>query len=321
MVRHTLVALFLALFPLAAFAQIIPTIGPALELAATPENPGAGETVTVRALNLGATGSATFVWRVNGRVVDQGIGVSAISVTVGELGEPTVVSVTASNGGTVLGERTLTITPAGVDIVWEGVTYTPPLYPGRALPNPSSAITLHAIPNVVSGGNRVSSGNLVYSWYINSSQAPTASGYGRSTLTIRPPQFTNSFTVRVRAETSDGSVSASGATTIEPVSPEILFYERSPLIGYRFNRAIENSYALGGEEVTVGAFPLYVGDADTPTYRWTLDGRTIEETSQNGREVTFRRSGSGSGAFGVTLTLENAAALFERARSNFLLTF
>lgn len=320
MIRHLLVLVLVAL-PLAASSQTIPTVGPALELATVPTNPSAGDTVTVRAENVASVGNTTFVWSVDGRVVDQGVGVSAITVTLGGLGTPSTVSVRATEGGVLKGERTLTITPAAVDIVWEGLTYTPPFYSGLPLPNPSSEVRLVAVPHVLAGGVRVSAGTLVYTWYVNSSQAPTLSGYGRNTLTVRPPQFANDFTVRVRVETPDGSVRTEGVATIEPVQPEILFYERAPLLGYTFNRAVVDSYALTEEEVTFGAFPFYVGNLDAPRYGWSLNGASVDETSEGGREVTFRRSGAGSGAFTVAFTLENSRALFERARKNFLLSF
>lgn len=320
MIRHLLFVVLVAL-PLSAFSQTIPTVSPALELRTIPSNPTAGDTVTVRAENVASVGNTTFVWTVDGRVVDQGIGISGISVTVGALGTPTTVSVRATEGGILRGERTLTITPAAVDVVWEGLTYTPPFYNGLPLPNPSSEVRLLAIPHVLVGGTRVAAGNLVYTWYVNSSQTPTLTGYGRTTLTVRPPQFANDFTVRVRVATPDGSVSTERALTIEPVQPEILFYERAPLLGYLFNRAVVDSYALNEEEVTFGAFPLYVGDLDSPRYGWSLNGTSVDETSQGGREVTFRRSGAGSGVFTVAFNLENSRALFERARSNFLLSF
>jgi len=312
----------LVLAPVVATAQVIPPLETSLELQVIPNNPGPGETVTVRAQNVSGSSSAqTFVWRVNGQTVDQGLGRDTVTTTLGSAGSATVISVSVTENGTLVGEKSITLRPASLDIVWEGDTYRPPLYAGRPLPTGSSVTTLHAVPNMTQNGVRVSSSNLTYTWYINDSQAPYRRGLGLDTIRATSPQFENEFTVSVIAETRDGTQRAEGEVAIRPTRPEIVMYERPPLLGIRFDRAITNEVALSGNEITFVAFPLFVNSLSEPEYTWEVNGAVVSETGRGGREVTLRKSGEGSGRFSIEFSLENTAALFERAASNFLLTF
>ena len=313
--------LLLLLAPFFAVAQTVPFLETSLELVTIPSAPRAGETVTVRAVNISAPGNTTFVWRVNGSVVDQGLGVSAITITTRALGIPTTVSVSAFENGQAKAEKSITITPSEIDLVWEGNTYTPPLFEGLPRPNPSSSVTFLAVPGIVSFGQRVPAGSLVYTWYVNGSQFPLVSGYGKSSITIKPPQFLNPFTVRVVAETGDGSVRTEAQTEVKPIRPQIVIYEKAALLGYRFDRAVGGALQLEGDEVTLTAFPLFVNSLRAPTYSWSINGSAVSDTEDEGKEITLRKTGEGRGAFSLSFSLENAAALFEKASAAFLLTF
>lgn len=312
----------LSVVPSGALAQTIPLLETALELRVIPNNPGPDETVTIRAENVfGSLGSKTFVWRVNGVAIDQGFGRDTITTTLGGIGSATVISVSIIENGVLAGEKSITLRPASLDIVWEGNTYRPPLYIGRPLPTGSSVTTLHAVPNMNQNGARVSSANLIYTWYINSSQTPYRKGFGLDTVLATSPQFENEFTVSVIAETRDGTQHAQKEVSIRPRRPEIVIYERPPLLGMRFDRAIADTVELFGDEMTFVAFPLFVNSLSEPEYVWKVDGAPVEETGRTEREVTLRKSGEGGGRFSIEFSLENAAALFERAASGFLLTF
>lgn len=305
--------------PLFTSAVFIPTLGSSLDVSIFPEFPRAGEAVTLRAENIANGAGATYVWRVNGSVIDQGIGVRAITITAGGLGSETIVSVSASENGSVVGEKTILIHPADVDIVWEGNTYTPPFLPLRPLPNPSSSVKLLAVPHIVRDGARAAASDLVYTWRINRSQAPVASGYGRNVITATPPQFANAFEVSVVAATRDGAVQAEGVAVIRPAIPEVVIYENAPLLGIIFEKAVGDEFVLKDTETSFSAFPLYVASADAPEYEWRLNGNAVSGNSP--RDITFRREGEGGGVYTVEFSLQNALALFERVATKFSLRF
>jgi len=295
---------------------------PELQIEVVPATPAPGERVFVRAQSVRApTTGATFVWRVNGTVAEQGIGRDSVTITAGEAGTTMNVSVSMSENGVSRGEKSVVIQPASIDLVWEGNTYRPPFYIGRPLMGGDGSVTITAVPTVVRGGARISAGDLVYSWFVNGSAAPKKRGYGVNTITMNAPLFKNEFVVSVTAETIDGILAASNQTRISPVSPESVVYENAPLLGIRFDRAIQGADTFEGEEKTYVAFPLTVGNADNLSYGWKVNGNRVAETGANAREVTLRRSGEGAGAFPIEFSFENAAALFERATTGFLLTF
>ncbi len=313
-----ILAAFLVLLPLPTFAAFtIPTLAPTIDISLNPESPGPRQTVSVRAENVSA--GATFVWRVNGSVVDQGVGVRGTTVTTGPLGSETTVSVSVTDGGVSKGEKSMTLRPAEVDLVWEGNTYTPPFYLGRPLMNPSSSVRLMAVPHLVVGGVRVGASDLVYTWYMNGSQTPLITGYGKSMINVTAPQFINPFSVTVRAATRDGATVAEQEAVIEPTLPDIVVYEQAPLLGTRFERAIEDTFTLADEETTFVAYPLHIGNVDSPAYAWSLNGDEV--AGDTPREITFRRQGEGSGAYSVEFSLENTRALFERASKEFVIRF
>lgn len=321
MVRSALI-LFILCVPFVAGAQVVPFLETTLDVEVIPRSPQPNEVIALRAVNVGSAGGSTFVWRVNGAIVEQGVGRDAITTQVGGSGSAMTVSVSVSEGGIEKGSKTITVRPAGVDIVWEGKTYTPPFYGGRPLPNGSSLITVTAIPAVTDGASRVGADDLVYEWFINSSRSPLHSGYGLRTITIRPPQFENEFEVSVSAQTQSGSVRAENSTLIRPAQPGIVIYEKAPLIGHRFDRAHERSVELAGkDELTLSAFPLFVDNVASPTYRWNVDGEHISDTGFGARELTLRRSGEGAGEARVVFSFESAGSLFERAQKILLLTF
>lgn len=326
--RMRLDALFVTLFvlffatPFTGVAQIIPDFENPIELEVVPANPAPNQNVVVRAHNVaGSLGTTSFVWRVNGRIVDQGIGIESIRTQTGNIGSATSVevSITDESGSTV--ERSVVLRPASLEIVWEANTYTPPFYVGRPLPNGESAITILAVPNVVQGGSRVSASNMVYRWYVGSSQSPYRSGYGVNTVTVTPPQFENTFFVRVVAETRDGSVRAEGTTQIVVTRPRVAIYERAPLLGIRFDQATMAETTLSDDEKTFVAFPLYVNNLDIPDYTWTVGGREATQTGRTERELTLRRENDAGGQVRVSFVLKNVAALFEEAQESFLLNF
>lgn len=318
--RALIVFFFLA--PFFASAQIIPSVGSVLEVETIPSSVEPGSTVTVRAqVPASMAGSATFVWRVDGRTVDQGIGRNAIQVAVGGAGTRTVVSVNVTEGGVLRAEKTIELAPASVDLVWEGNTYTPPFYHGKPLTTGSSAVTVLAVPNIIQNGARVSSDDLVYRWYVNDAQAPKKSGYGASWFSLTTPQFENEFTVRVVAETRDGSIRTTNEISIKPVRPEIVIYQRSPLLGLRFDQATGASHTMNNGEVTFVAFPLYLTSTEGGEYQWLVDGKDATTSNVDPRSITFRKTVDGVGNFSIAVKYQNPTLLFEYGTQTFNLKF
>lgn len=317
--RGVLFALLFFALPLIAGANLLPTLEAPISLQVVPQSPKPGDIVRIEAKYSGENAiGASYVWRVNGAVVDQGVGVRAVTVTLPSLGGSTTVSVSISESGIVRGEASTTIRPADVDIVWEGSVPLIPFVERRGLANGDSTITASAIPHIVRGGARVSASDLVYTWTVNRSSTPFRSGYGLQTVSLTTPQFENPFSLGVRVATREGDIVAEDSVVIRPVRPSILFYERPPLLGLRYDQELGDGFVLQEEEGTVMAFP--VDSTQALSLEWRANGREIEP-EEDPRMVTFRKTGEGRGYFTIELTATGFQALFERARESFLLTF
>lgn len=309
------------LLPVTALAALIPTIGVPLSIEALPDAPLPGGQVLLRAMNYAGNAQATaYAWTVNGKLVEQGVGRTSITVTVGAAGSATIVTVTATEDGVARGTASLTLRPASVDVLWEGRTYVPPFFDVLPLPTGESPVVLYAVPALFVGGVKVTPENLVYTWRINNNAKPTKIGYGVRSLTITPPQFASAFTVSVLVATADGSVRAERTITVTPTAPKAVVYERQPLAGVRFDRAITNTFTLTGSEATFVAYPLYVEDPAALDVAWMV-GKSVVEPGDNPWELTLRREGIGAGQYAIQFSLTSATKLFERAMRAFTLTF
>lgn len=315
--------IFLISVPFAVSANIFPVLDDPLELELIPAVPKPGEVVRIHArLFTENPSGATYVWRVNGQVVDQGVGRTAITRTAGGLGSTTIVELSVSMNGAVIAEESVAIRPAGVDILWEADTARIPLIPHLPRPNGDSRITAVAVPHIVrASGARIAASDLVYTWRVNRSSTPARSGYGLQTLTLRAPQFENPFSITVAVSTREGDIRAEETIVIRPERPSVLFYEQAPLLGLRLDRAIRDSFVMQGEEVTVGAFPLSMNDDGFSLYRWSANRTDVAPSEDDPRTITFRRTGEGRGFFTIEFSAEGFQTLFERARASFLLTF
>ena len=318
--RFFAILFFLVFVPMGAFAQIIPSLQSPIEVQTIPQTPEPNSTIIVQAQNVLNKDSLLFIWTVNGEVVEEGIGLDRTTLTTGGAGTRTVVEVTISSGGEVVDSKTRVIVPAEVNLVWEADTYTPPFYPGRPLPTGASIITVSAIPNIVVGGTRQNSNSLVYTWFLNGSLTPHRSGFGLSSIFLRPPLFDSAFSVRVVATTQDRTVVAEDTVSIVPRSPTIALYERHPLLGTLFNRAVRGVVESFDSEITLNLFPLFVVDTETLVYTWIVQGDTID-TGDTPRELTLRKTSDDRGTFSIQTELENSESFYEQATRDVSLTF
>lgn len=322
-IRLLLFVAVLVLLPAPLIAQTISLPESAFEVEVIPIAPEPGEQVTLRAQSFsGNMANTRFVWIVNGETVVQGVQQNTITITAGEVGSVVTVVVRATEGGTLKGERTISLRPAAVDIVWEADSTTVPFSGTLPLVTGGSLVTLQAIPQLVrSGGVRVATDDLLYTWHVNGERAPRKQGQGENVLRINTPVFMNAFSVTVTVSTFDGSIQAEREVNIEPAQPEVIFYENAPLLGMRFDRAVTASYTLEGEEITFRAYPLHTKRSEGYDYQWTLNGEAVESEGADSRQLTLRKTGEGTGRFNVGFSFERVGELFGRGEGAFFLRF
>lgn len=203
-----------------------------------------------------------------------------------------------------------------VDIIWQGETYTPPFYEGRALWSKQSMITLVAVPQGL--GNPSS---LIYKWTQDGTVLGNISGQGRDTLRFEDSIFSKARTIKVEILSADEEILADSQIAVIPTTYLPLVYENNPLLGYMFHKEVGSVFNLEEGEVTFSAFPLFstpaLRDGANLVYKWvTNNGDT--ETSNS---VTYRAPEGAKGSSRVNLRISNKDKIMNDIGRDFLIQF
>lgn len=205
-----------------------------------------------------------------------------------------------------------------IDLLWQGNTYTPPFYEGRALWSGQSNITFVAIPHIPGVSNP---SLLEYKWTKDSVVLGSISGIGKNSLSFSDSIFGKPVNIKVEVFASDGALLASQSTTLSPQDPKILIYENNPLYGFLFNREVGDQYTIKGNEVTFASFPLFFSASDRNSgvmeYLWT----TNSGSSENSNSVTYRVPEGVSGSSRITVKASNVDKSRQNVGKNFLVQF
>jgi hypothetical protein len=221
--------------------------------------------------------TSRIVWRENGVVVGQEIGLTQRSFSVPRNGSFKTIVVEATTNAGFKSSQTYTLAPQSMDVLWEAInSHTPPFYKGKALPSEQSLVRVVALPAFVSGGTQINPSQIVYSWTVGGRQPENASGFGKSSTVFKFNPIKNSETVRVLAETVSGSSQAEETISLRPFPTDIVFYEASPLLGVLYDRAFVKGVTLVTKEITLVAEPyFFTGPVSALNLVWSIDGNTV----------------------------------------------
>ena len=294
-------------------------------VSAYPPNPQANQDVTLQAqsflLNLG---SADISWSLDGKKAQSGVGMTTFKFTTKDVGQTTTVDISILPIGGSPINKSLTITPSSIDILWEATdSATPPFYKGKALPTTQSVLKFVAIPNIkTSTGLLVSQDNLIYSWTKDYDLDKDASGYGRDTYIINMPITDDSESVGVTAEQRGGGLSAEGHINTKTFDPKVVWYLTSALYGPQFERSIDNNYPVTSNDVSIFAEPYYASPKDITdnslSYAWTLNDQTLD--AQTPPNVLFlHRDNTNVGNANISLVIENSQKYLQELKSSLTL--
>lgn len=289
-----------------------------------PENPYPNQTVNVSIESFATDlNAATISWLVNGKKVVSGKGIKQISVTVGKLGVKTNVVINIDTLTASI-QKTISIIPATVDIIWEAKTYTPPFFKGRPLFTAESTVNIIALPHLVRNGVEVSPSNLIYKWEINGSVLGDRGGYGKNSLTIIGTILPRPMDLHVEATDPQSNLLATGDTTLTPGKPFILIYKNDPLYGVQYQKALTGTFSLSEREVELFAVPYYfsVNSAfdNNISYNWEINGVPIADGINNPNKI-FRQVSDIYGTSNISLSAAINDTLFQTANTSLLINF
>jgi len=279
----------------------------------TPRIPNPSEEFTVQVRDFSINiNSAQIVWYVNGSELERGIGLTQITTTAGETGERTTIRAVITPVSGEVREATGSITTAGVDLLWNANTFTPPFYKGKALYSPQATITIAAIPQFPNGNT-----NLVYTWRQNNRILGSESGFGKNSITLTGSILNEPISVSVEVSNQDQTIQATDSIAINPQGIDVILYEESPLYGTVYERALSGGYNLSSPEITVRAVPYNISLGNI-TYGWTVNNT---ETNQTGSTITLRNEQGIAGSSRIGVLVENVQKLLQQTSKEIIINF
>ncbi|MAG12504.1 hypothetical protein CL630_01700 [bacterium] len=322
MTRAIAIAAFLFIFTFTAHAQLSSSL---FNVSISPATPMAHQEVKVSIESFTFDlRTAQVTWILNGRVSQRGEGIKVFTFKTGNLGtESSVQVIVVTSDGQEL-ERSFEIRPAEVDLIWESIAYTPPFYKGKALAASKNKIKITAIPHfILASKRRIDPDNLTYTWQKDRRVLGSLSGTGKQSVTIDGPRLFENARITVLISSLSGTYNAQKEIIIRSVDPEIIFYEKHPTEGIKYEHALEQDFALTQEEIIVRAEPYFFSSEDLSSSRvrftWTLNGNNVENISRV-NEIVLRQE-EGGGIAELSLAVENIAKILQEARKNIFIQF
>lgn len=288
-------------------------------------NPRVGEEVTISIQAPGTNLNRDQIsWYVNGNLKASGVGVKSFKTTIDTIGKREIVEVRLTTDTGEVVQRSITLSAQDVDIIWEGLSYAPPFYQGKALYAPEGSVTLVAIPNIVNkSGVRVPISNLSYKWSVDGTILGDKSGYGKNSLFYSGSILAHETDFQVDVTAADGTT-GQGYIALYPGSAKTVLYEDDPLYGVMFNNAITDGFKLKDKEIRVSAYPYFQSAnsklASNLSYAWALNNSPITVPLQKNSAV-FRNSNDLSGTSLISVTTDNSTHILQHSETSANLNF
>lgn len=200
-------------------------------------------------------------------------------------------------------------------LVWEGLTYTPPFYKGKALLTDGGDARILAFPPQELG----SPFELSYTWKVDGVVSQEASGVGKSAFTYRSDIFGGSPLIVVEVSRGKERVST-GVIRIPLVEPKVALYPSLPLTGVLLGA---RASSVDGEEIALEAYPFFFSvvskESASLLYRWKVNGFSANNPLGNAGRLLLRSEEGGSAS--VSLSVNNENRPLEAAEGALGITF
>jgi len=308
-------------------AQVLGTLA-TVSISLSPEHPQPGQQVTATvSVASEDVRAATIVWLLNSALEEQGPGQTTFTFTAGSVNTSQTIGVLVKTRSGQTLSKTLTIRPSQVTLVWEADTYTPAFYRGRALYSSGSTIRVEAIPYFVNiQGRRYDASELIYTWSRNITVLGNQSGVGRSSLVTQGPKFFGTDIISVEVSTPDGTQVARSAAQIRTIDPTVTLYERDPLLGTLYFRAITSSYTFGGSsQFEVQAVPYFMDakneNSDALQYSWRVNNTSVAGLREAPSILNIRLDSEEDIDTRINVVIDHARHLLQTAKGSLRVSF
>lgn len=292
----------------------------------TPDNPGTNSPVYIKLTSyITDINAANITWTINGVKKASGNGIRNLTVTTGDANSTTNIQIDIRTGEGQSVTKKISLTPIDVDLTWQSESYVPPFYKGKALFSHENKITFIALPHILnSAGLEIGPKNLVYKWSKDGSVSESNSGYGKNTFTFTGSVISRPLDVTVVVTSPNTNATGFARVTVQPVEPFVFFYEKNPVYGIKFEKALTGSLELtNSKELTVVGIPYYFGVKDPTsydlTYKWSINGADTQ--NQNSNVQTFVKKEGTTGTAKISLSIESASKILQYTSNNFIIKF
>lgn len=308
------------------YVPIVFALSPdSVDITVVPENPAPGENVTISLSSFAADLDSVMIsWSLNGQSALAGIGQKTFSVTAGAAGTTTTVAaqVLLPDGRI---DRTVTLRPGNLTLLWQANdSHVPPFYRGKALPTSDSSIKVVAIPEIKSGNGLANSKSMTYRWEKNYINQQGASGYGKASFTFVNNFLDDNNNVSVEVATPDYQYSAAGNINVPIFDPEIVFYKKDSNLGVLWERALQDTHTISGEEIVV-AEPYFISPKELwrpeLLWRWFINDTLVDVPAYASNTMPLRANPGATGTSKVKLEVENQYKYFQTAEKEILISF
>ena len=318
-----ILTLVIASFGFFASAQVRNTD---IVLNISPEYPGPNQNVNATlnsyVINLD---KANISWSINDQEMGGGVGKKSFSFKTGNVESPTTLSATIEtvDGQNLL--KTIIITPADIDMLWEAYdSYTPPFYKGKALAPSQGIFKVVAVPNLVIQGGKVNINNLSYVWNQDGKVKPDSSGWGKNYFIFQNSYLDKGNIVNVKISDISGDANASGKIILSTTNPKILFYKTDPSLGVKWEAALNNGSVINstGEVITVEPYFFSPKDINSSnlTFDWSINGNKIQ-TPEPKNILSIKPEAGQSGSATIKVLINNTKTLFQTLEKQISVSF
>ena len=280
-----------------------------ISLSINPEHPRANENVTATLSSYSTDlNKSRISWTLNGQLSIDSVGQKNFSFTVGAVGSQTILDIQIQTSDGSFIKKQAIINPSDIDMLWQGIdTYVPPFYKGKTLTSSQSMIKVVAMPSSNNGEK------YIYNWKQDGNNKPNSSGYAKSSYSYKNSYLSPTNTVEVTVSDLYGNNIGNGKITIKPGIPKILFYEKDPNLGTKWEKTIDNGYMIKTEGQTLVAEPYFFWPKNLRSpeldIKWSIGDSPIS-TPSIPNELGIKPESGQSGNSVIKLSINNMKTLF-----------
>lgn len=293
-----------------------------ITVSTNPATPGPNQAVTISVESYSVpVNSSKIIWYVDGKPIKEGVAEKSLLTKTKNFGEKVVVDIVILTPDGNRFDKSITLRPEEVDMLWEANTYTPPFYKGKALPTYKSTVKVTAIPRFDSASSNPE--EYYYKWTVNRAQG-AGEGLGRNSTLVMSGWSGAQFPVNVQVTKPETDLKGSAMVSIGVVDPVVRFYEQGPLLGVNFKQVLPGSITTTANTFKIRAIPYFFSTenygTDDMLYTW-LNGNVAVPGALNPNTLTLSSMGREGGATLVRLTVQNRKRILQEAETRVIVNF